>query len=72
MEPSGPTRSISDDEQARQTLINIVEPALKLSACPDFEVNRGHYFGTAMLEEEKAIALSDADKRALIAFLRTF
>ena len=60
------------EEQARQTLMNLVGPALKLSACPDFEVNRGHYFGTAFLEEEKDIALSNSDKRALIAFIRTF
>jgi hypothetical protein len=42
---------------------------LKLSKCPDFVVNRGHYFGTDYFAEEPA--LSDADKRALIAFLKT-
>ena len=56
---------------------------LKLSKCPDFEVNRGHYFGTAQFNEveglsddEKAFgpepALTDEDKRALIAYLKTF
>jgi hypothetical protein len=43
---------------------------LALSKCPDFVVNRGHYFGTAMFPEETP--LSDADKTALIAFLKTF
>jgi hypothetical protein len=37
---------------------------------PDFEVNRGHYFGTGMVGSEPA--LSDSDKRALIEFLKTF
>jgi hypothetical protein len=32
-------------------------------------VNRGHYFGTDMFKEEPG--LSDADKRALIEFLKT-
>jgi hypothetical protein len=36
---------------------------LALNKCPDFEVNRGHYFG---------MDLSDSDKRALIEFLKTF
>jgi hypothetical protein len=44
-------------------------------------VNRGHYFGTAFLEEPpdfgdaqqgKEPGLSDQDKRALIEFLKTF
>ena len=43
---------------------------LELSKCPDFVVNRGHYFGTAQLNEEPP--LSDEDKRALIEFLKTF
>jgi hypothetical protein len=33
-------------------------------------INRGHYFGTDQFKEEPA--LSDADKEALIAFLKTF
>jgi hypothetical protein len=43
---------------------------LSLSKCPDFVVNKGHYFGTSFLAEEPG--LSDADKRALIALLKTF
>jgi hypothetical protein len=45
-----------------------VEPLFELSACPDYVVNRGHYFGTG-LDGEKA--LSDAQKKDLIEFLRT-
>ena len=35
------------DEDARQVFANLVEPLLALSKCPDFVVNRGHYFGTS-------------------------
>jgi hypothetical protein len=56
---------------------------LKLSKCPDFVVNRGHYFGTAKFNETESLSedersfgaepvLSDDDKRALIEFLKTF
>jgi hypothetical protein len=58
-------------------------PFRTLLKCPDFVVNRGHYFGsdefnnTADLSsDEKAFGseppLSDDDKNALIAFLKTF
>jgi len=39
------------------------EQLLALSKCPDYVVNRGHYFGAK---------LSDANKNALIAYLKTF
>lgn len=58
------------DAQALQVFRNLAEPMLALSKCPDFVVNRGHYFGTAQFAEEPA--LSDDDKRALIEFLKTF
>jgi hypothetical protein len=51
------------DEQARQVFANLGEQLFALSKCPDYVVNRGHYFGTQM---------GDADKQALIAFLKTF
>ncbi len=51
------------DEQARAIFADLVEPLLELSKCPDFVVNRGHYFGTR---------LSDADKEDLIAYLKRF
>jgi hypothetical protein len=58
------------DAQAEQVFKNLLEPLLAFSKCPDFEVNRGHYFGTDKFAEEPG--LSDEDKRALIEFLKTF
>jgi len=60
----------ASDEQARQVLMNLVGPLMSLSKCPDYVVNRGHYFGTDKLTEETP--LSDDDKRALIEFIKTF
>ena len=65
------------DEDARKVLGNLVDPMLELSKCPDFVVNRGHYFGTGYVEPGdanplKEPGLSDPDKRALIEFLKTF
>ena len=51
------------DAQAREAFKNLVEPLLAVSKCPDLIVNRGHPFGTT---------LADADKRALVEFLKTF
>ena len=53
------------DEEARRIVFSadVVEPLMKVSKCPDYVVNRGHYFGTM---------LSDAEKSALIAYLKTF
>ena len=73
----------ASDEQLRAKFANLKAPLLALSKCPDFVVNRGHYFGTAefnrqegLSADEKAFGrepeLSDEDKRALIAFLKTF
>ncbi len=52
-------RNRSDPQAFRR----LTERLLDLSKCPDFVVNRGHTFGAS---------LSDADKRALIEFLKTF
>lgn len=57
------------DEQARAAFANLVDPLLEISKCPDFVVNRGHYFGTDYFSEEPG--LSDPDKWALIEFLKT-
>jgi len=59
------------DDDARKVLSNLVDPLLELSKCPDFIVNRGHYFGTGKFSGGEP-GLSDDDKRALIAFLKTF
>ena len=57
------------DEQLRAELRKFVAPLMEISKCPDYVVNRGHYFGTDRFEEEPG--LTDADKRALIQFLKT-
>ena len=73
----------ASDDELRQRFSNLRAPMMALSKCPDFVVNRGHYFGTAefnrqdgLSADEKAFGrepeLGDADKRALIAFLKTF
>jgi hypothetical protein len=53
----------ASDDQARQVFANLGEQLFALSKCPDYVVNRGHYFGSD---------LNDADKKALITFLKTF
>jgi hypothetical protein len=57
------------DAEARRVLSDLVEPLLSVSTCPDFVVNRGHYFGTGYAQDEPG--LNDTDKRALIEFLKT-
>jgi hypothetical protein len=60
----------ASDEEARKVFANLVDPLLEVSKCPDFVVNRGHYFGTSYLKEEPP--LSDDDKHALIEYIKTF
>jgi len=52
-----------NQEEAQAALMKLVPDLLKVSKCPDFIEDRGHYFGTQ---------LSDADKHALIEFVKTF
>lgn len=59
------------DAQATQVFANVVGKMLSLSKCPDLIVNRGHYFGTN-LAPDGGPGLSDADKRALIAYVKRF
>jgi hypothetical protein len=60
------------DEQAREVFLPLVPDLLEVNKCPDFVVNRGHYFGTDFLPDaEGEPGLSDEDKLALIEFLRT-
>ena len=59
----------ASDEEGRKILGDLVKPLMDLSKCPDYIVNRGHYFGTDKFKEEPG--LSDDEKRALIEFLKT-
>jgi hypothetical protein len=73
----------ADDAKLLAWGANLREPMLKMSKCPDYVVNRGHYFGTAKFNETDGLSddekvfgneppLSDEDKRALIEFIKTF
>ena len=62
----------ASDEEARRVFANLRGPLLELNKCPDFVVNRGHYFGTSYLKDKDEPGLGDDDKRALIEFLKTF
>jgi hypothetical protein len=65
-------RQLKDDlKHGRDAFGNpeTVKLLLSLSKCRDFVVNKGHYFGTNLQPDEPG--LSDADKRALIGFLKT-
>jgi cytochrome c5 len=62
----------ASDEEARAAYADVVEDLIDLSKCPDYVVNRGHYFGTDKLPaSEGEPGLSDADKEALIGYLKT-
>ncbi|HEX8163973.1 MAG TPA: hypothetical protein VF538_19035 [Pyrinomonadaceae bacterium] len=62
-----------DDEEYNRRAQDVFRPLaarlMSLSKCPDYVVNRGHYFGTGFGGEP---GLSDDDKNALIEFLKTF
>ncbi len=54
--------AITDGGERTRLLRELVPDLLSVSKCPDFVVDRGHEFGAD---------LADADKRALIEFLKT-
>jgi cytochrome c5 len=66
-------RQAAGDEAAAAKVFRedkeLVQKLMELSKCPDYVVNKGHYFGTSFFKEEPP--LSDDDKRALIEFLKT-
>jgi hypothetical protein len=59
----------ADDATAQRIFEPLARELYDLGNCPDYVINRGHYFGTDLFTEEPG--LSDDDKRALIAFLKT-
>ncbi|MET0588786.1 MAG: hypothetical protein ABWZ75_09715 [Novosphingobium sp.] len=72
----------ADDAALKAHFTSLRGPLMAVSKCPDFVVNRGHYFGTArfndqtgLTDDEKSFGteavLTDADKQALIAYLKT-
>jgi hypothetical protein len=60
----------ASNDETQKLFAPVASQLYAMSKCPDFEVNRGHYFGTDRFAEEPG--LSDADKNALIALLKTF
>jgi hypothetical protein len=69
-----PESAPDKDEQAKKIFLEkgLVDQLMKFSKCPDYVVNRGHYFGTSYFQETDEPGLSDSDKLALIEFLKTF
>lgn len=66
-------RSLPDDatdEDTQNALSPLADRLMELSKCPDYVVNRGHYFGTGYRTGEPG--LSDPQKRDLIEYLKTF
>ena len=55
-------RKLSPESSAKE-LFKAVPELLAANKCPDFIEDEGHYFGTD---------LPDADKQALIEYLKTF
>jgi hypothetical protein len=62
-------RELKGRQDFGAALAGLAEDMLAISKCKDLVVNKGHYFGTDSFREEPG--LSDADKRALIGFLKT-
>jgi hypothetical protein len=74
--------STADDDELRKHFSDAREGLMALNKCPDFVVNRGHYFGTAKFNETEGLTedekgwgpepvLSDDEKNALIEYLKT-
>lgn len=58
----------------RGTFNKVVPTLIKASKCPDYIVDRGHYFGTQYLKDPSGapvVGLTDDQKEDLIAFLKT-
>ncbi len=64
-----PKRQAEKEKLETEILTPLGRSLYSLGSCPDFVVNRGHYFGTDLASDEPG--LNDADKRALIEFLKT-
>ena len=54
----------------QQAFTPLADSLLALSKCPDYVVNRGHYFGTGRYGDDSP--LNEQQKRDLIEFLKTF
>jgi hypothetical protein len=66
-------RELKSTRDLGAALSHLVDEMLAVSKCKDFVVNKGHYFGTNQFAsiDPGEPGLSDHDKRALVAFLKT-
>jgi hypothetical protein len=64
-------KELKESQDVGAIVGKLIDQMLPLSKCRDFVVNKGHYFGTDYLRTEEP-GLDDTDKRALIAFIKTF
>lgn len=60
----------ASDADAQRVFAPLADNLIALSKCPDYVVNKGHYFGTGQFGDESH--LTEQDKRDLIEFLKTF
>jgi len=73
-----PADAADRDAQARRIFLerDLVNQLMQFSKCPDYIVNRGHYFGTSYFHEPDGTqdepGLTDNEKLALIEYLKTF
>jgi hypothetical protein len=67
--PSDPAGKEAYNKRAQEVFKPLASRLMAFSKCPDYIVNRGHYFGTGYDNEP---ALTEAQKRDLIEFLKTF
>src|SRR5215475_13495565 len=58
------------DEQAREVFAGVGDSLLKLSKCPDFVVNRGHYFRSEKGRQGFEVSARQCDRRAGAGGLR--
>jgi hypothetical protein len=67
-------RELKSGADIGTALKGLVDDMLAVSKCKDLVLNKGHYFGTSQFTsiEPGEPGLSDTDKRALIALIKTF
>jgi hypothetical protein len=60
----------ASEDVVKQTFAPVADSLIALSKCPDYVVNRGHYFGTGRYGDDSP--LTEQQRRDLIEFLKTF
>ena len=67
--PTDPAAREAYNKRAQEVFKPLASRLMSFSKCPDYIVNRGHYFGTGYDNE---VPLTEPQKRDLIEFLKTF